>query len=385
MVQLFAISCTIMRGGTSKGIFLRMDDLPPEAEARDKIILALFGSPDVRQIDGLGGADSLTSKVAIIAPSLSPNYDVEYTFGQVGISQPIVDYRGNCGNISSAVGPYAMEKGLVKIAEPTTRVRILNTNTGKLICASVPAAGGKALYSGDYRIDGVPGTGARIELEFFDPAGSITGRLLPTGSATDEIRLRDGKVLAATLIDASNPAVFVKASELGLRGAELPDEISSKPGLLETIEEIRSIAAEMMHLVAERKEATAKSPSVPKIALVAEPRSYESMHGKRVSAGEMDIAARVMSMQKPHKAYSITCAIPTAVAAFLPGSVVNEVCAAKSASKIRIGHPSGAIEIGVKVKSEGGAFAVESVTVARTARLLMEGVAYLPSWKIWAK
>lgn len=382
MDKILKINCTIMRGGTSKGVFLLKDDLPDGAEARDRVVLALFGSPDMRQIDGLGGADPLTSKAAIITSSSSPDYDIEYTFGQVGISQPIVDYRGNCGNLSSAVGPYAMAKGLVKIAEPVTRVRVLNTNTGKLICASVPAAGGAVLESGDYSIDGVPGTGARIDLEFFDPSGSITGCLLPTGSAVDVIRLKSGVAVAATLIDVSNPAVLVRASDLGLKGTELPDEISSRPGLLGTIEEIRGIAAEMICLVADWREAAAKSPSVPKIALVAEPQDYASLQGKSVSAGQMDIAARVMSMQKPHKAYSITCAIPTAVAALLPGSVVNEVCAAKSASKIRIGHPSGAIEVGVKIKSQAGAFAVESVTVARTARFIMEGVAYLPSWRI---
>lgn len=206
-----------MRGGTSKGIFLMEEDLPQDSHLRDRIILAIFGSPDIRQIDGLGGADSLTSKLALIAPSKGPDRDVDYTFGAVGINQPFVDYSANCGNISSAVGPYAIAQGLIRAEEPFTTVRIFNTNTRKMIHAKVPTKRGKVVSEGDYAIQGVPGTGAKIELSFMDPGGALTGKLLPTGNEVDEIVLETGEKLSVTIVDAGNPTAFVLAQDLGLR------------------------------------------------------------------------------------------------------------------------------------------------------------------------
>ncbi len=238
--------CTIMRGGTSKGIFLMEKDLPRDPQLRDRIILAIFGSPDIRQIDGLGGADSLTSKLALIAPSDEPGRDVHYTFGAVGIDKPVVDYSANCGNISSAVGPYAIEHGFVRAVEPFTTVRIFNANTKKMIDARVPVKKGKVVSDGDYVIDGVPGSGAKIELSFVDPGGAATGKLLPTGNARDVVRLDSGEEFTLTIVDAGNPTAFVSASELGLEGTELPGPFEQEVETKKKLESIREKVAELM-------------------------------------------------------------------------------------------------------------------------------------------
>ena len=256
--------CTIMRGGTSKGIFLMEKDLPQDPQLRDRIILAIFGSPDIRQIDGLGGADSLTSKLAMIAPSNEPGRDIDYTFGAVGIDKPFVDYSANCGNISSAVGPFAIEQGSLKAVEPFTIVRIFNTNTQKMIYARVPVQKGKVVSEGDYAIDGVPGTGAKIELSFIDPGGATTGRLLPTGNVVDEVRLDTGEKVPLTIVDAGNPTAFVRA-EIGLQGNELPAEFDQDER--RKLETIREKVAELMGI--------SLSPSIPKIAFVAPPQDYQ--------------------------------------------------------------------------------------------------------------
>ncbi|SHJ04973.1 2-methylaconitate cis-trans isomerase PrpF family protein [Desulfofundulus thermosubterraneus] len=385
MREFEKIRCAIIRGGTSKGVFLLENDLPRDPETRDRVILAIFGSPDPRQINGLGGADSLTSKVAIIGRSSRPDADVDYTFGQVSITAPLVDYKGNCGNISSAVGPFAIDEGLVKAVEPVTTVRIFNTNTGKIIAAEVPVKDGRAVTEGDLAIDGVPGTGARITLNFLDSGGAVTGKLLPTGNLKDEITLSDGTRLTVSLVDAANPAVFFKATDLGLTGVELPDVVNNDPQLLARIEEIRSIAAEMMGL-AHRLEATAKSPAVPKIVFVSPPCAYKTSDGRVIEAGQIDLVARTMSMQKMHKAFAVTGGICTSTAAKLEGTVVSEVLgpSARQGNVVRLGHPSGTLEFEIEISRDaGGNPRLEKAAVARTARRIMDGFVYVPRRIFW--
>jgi methylitaconate Delta-isomerase len=259
MPENLRLRCSILRGGTSRGVFFHMDDLPGDRGAVEPVLLNVFGSPDVRQIDGLGGATSQTSKAAMIGPPSRPEADVDYTFAQVSIATPLVDWGGNCGNLSSAVGPFAIDQGLVAAREGVTTVRIHNTNTAKLIIVSVPVRDGRALVEGGYAIPGVPGTGARIDLEFLDPAGSATGALLPTGRPVDEVALADGREVRVSVVDAANPVAFVLASELGMRGSESPAEIERRADVTGALEEIRGIVAEWLGIVADRAEATAKS------------------------------------------------------------------------------------------------------------------------------
>lgn len=258
------VRCAIIRGGTSKGVFLMENQVPADPAARDKFILRLFGSPDQRQIDGLGGANSLTSKVCIIGPSTRSDADVDYTFGQVSIVAAVIDWKGNCGNLSSAVGPFAIDEGLVKAVEPITTVRIHNTNTKKLIIARVPVKDGVALSNGNYAIPGVPGTGARIDLEFQDPGGSVTGRILPTGNPRDLVKV-DGTEFNVSIVDAGNPVVFMLAEELGLMGTELPTHVEGMPEVLQTLEKVRSVVAEMIGIVPDKSLATRMQPAIPKI------------------------------------------------------------------------------------------------------------------------
>lgn len=372
-----AIRAVIMRGGTSKAVFIKENDLPKDPQLRDRVILAVYGSPDPRQIDGLGGADALTSKLAIIGPPSRPDADVDYTFGQVSITDPKIDYSGNCGNISSAVGPYAIEEGFVRTKEPVTVVRIHNTNTKKIIEAEVPVANGRPVTEGDFRIDGVPGTGARIVLNFLDSGGAVTGKVLPTGNVVDVIRLEDGSTIEGSIVDAANPFVFVRATDLGLRGNETPEEINSRKDLLGRIEEIRSAVAEMIGLVEDRKLATKNSPAVPKIAIVAKSQEYVTPDGRKVGADEIHFVARMMSMQKTHKAYAVTGAICAAAAASITGTVVNEVASAVCSPVIRLGHPSGVIELEISVEGEPPDIMLPKAAITRTARRLMEGYAFV--------
>ncbi len=260
------VPALFMRGGTSKGVYLMLDDLPADPQLRDRVILDIYGSPDIRQINGMGGADPLTSKVALLAASRRPGVDIDYTFGYVGISDASVDYEGNCGNISSGVGVFAILKGLVKAQEPFTRVVIFNTNTSKIIEAMIPVCNGEVVFEGDYTIAGVPGQGAKISMNFPNSAGSKTGKLLPTGQVKDTISLRDGRSVTVSLVDAANPSVFFKAEDIGLSGRELPEDCDSHPEILDIMEDIRTTAAVMMKL-ASSKEAV--GPAVPKVAMVA--------------------------------------------------------------------------------------------------------------------
>lgn len=370
------VSCTIMRGGTSKGLFFLDSDLPPEPELRKRVLLSAFGSPDPRQIDGLGGADPLTSKLAIIAPSSSPEIDVEYTFGQVSIAEPFIDFSANCGNISSAVGPFAIEKGLVGTKEPFTRVRILNTNTKKMIISRVPVSDGKVVTAGTFRIDGVPGSGAEIKLSFLDPGGGTTGKLLPTANPRDQITLEDGRTVDVSIVDAGNPAGFVCADQIGLRGDELPEQIDSRHEILDVLEELRAKISEILGLCSSWREAYQHYTSIPKIVFVARPTSFQTLQGGVVQTEEVDLLARVMAMGHLHKTFAVTAAIPTAAATRIPDSVVHRVCRQREET-VSIGHPSGTLSLNAKVKEDKGGVSIQEIVIGRSARKLMEGTVFV--------
>jgi hypothetical protein len=369
------IRAAIIRGGTSKGVFLFDEDLPRDSAARDAAILKVFGSPDPRQINGLGGADPLTSKVAIIARSIRPNTDIDYTVGYVGIAQAHVDYQGNCGNISIAVGPFAVDEGLVPAVEPVTRVRIFNTNTGKVLEAEVPVRNGRSISEGDFVVDGIPGSGARIVVNFVNASGSKTGRLLPTGNATDEIRLDDGRKVRCTVVDAAAPAVFVQASDVDLTGTELPAETQTNPRILAVMEEIRAKAAVMMKLAARPVDV---SPAVPKVAIVGAPQGYKTISGKSIAPADCDLVARTKALAVLHKAYAITGGICLSAAALIEGTVVHEIARPAEAGVVRIGHPSGVSNFIVSVsKKSSGEFELTKSATAGTARRIMDGHAYI--------
>lgn len=373
------VPAVIMRGGTSKAVFFHEADLPTDPVLRDRFILAAYGSPDPdrRQINGLGGATSTTSKVAIIGDGKPYGVDVTYEFGQVSIDQPLVDRRGNCGNISSAVGPFAVDERLVTPTDPITQVRFLNVNTGKQIVAHVPTLDGRFNPVGDFAIPGVPGTGSRIRLDYLDPGGAVTGRLLPTGNVRDTIEVPGLGPVEISLVDAANPLVFVRWRDLGLDGSELPDAIDADPDLLARIEAVRANASVLAGIAATVEEATRNVPSVPKLAFVGPPRPYQRTDGRQVAAEETDLRASMMSMGRLHRSYPLTGAICTAVAAAIPGTIVAEVATGKDGIT-RIGHPAGVMEMEAHPKLVDGTWTVDAVAGYRTARRLMEGWALVP-------
>jgi 2-methylaconitate cis-trans-isomerase PrpF len=379
--ELHALRLSILRGGTSRGLFFRENDLPADRPSIERILLNVFGSPDIRQINGLGGATSQTSKAAIIGPSTRPDADIDYTFAQVSVTQPVVDWGGNCGNISSAVGPFAIDAGLVRAVSPMTSVRIHNTNTGKIIVAQVPVEGGRAMVDGDYAIPGVPGTGARIRLDFHDPAGSVSARLLPTGRPRDTITIADGRSFHVSTVDASNPVVFLLATELGMRGDEAPPDIERRTDVTAVLEEVRGIVAEMIGIVASRADALRSSPGLPKVGMVAAPSGYETTEGRAVPEDAMDLQGRLMSMQTAHRSYMVTGAICTAAAAHIDGTVVNEVTRPPhdrtDSGTIRIAHPYGVMEATVRATMRDDTPEILGVIVSRTARHILDGVAYV--------
>lgn len=375
MIKSERFPCVIMRGGTSKGIYILGNDLPKDQEKRDRIILAIFGSPDSRQIDGLGGADPLTSKLAIIDRSDREGIDVDYTFGQVDIHNAFVDYSSNCGNISSGVGPYAITQGLVKAVEPVTVVRIYNTNTDKVFEAEVPVIKGKPAAAGSYRIDGVPGTGARIGLNMAGTVGAKTGKLLPTGNPLDEIDVEGFGKLEVSMVDAASPMVFVRAKDLRLTGTESPSQIDSNPEMLNLLENIRCIAAEKMG-IADRVTARDKVRAVPMVAFISPAQEYKShITGETIPADSIDFVSRDMFMGIMHKTYSGTATVCTGCAAVTAGTIVNEVMDNKGDNVlVRIGHPGGVIDCDMSV--ENGE--IKRAVFGRTARRIMEGYVYVP-------
>lgn len=379
------VPAVYMRGGTSKGLFFHNKDLPWDPVARDALILAAYGSPDPsgRQLDGMGGGTSVTSKVAIIGPSRSPEHDVEYLFGQVSIDRPLVSYKGNCGNLSSAVGPFAVEEAMVELLEPLTTVRILQLNTGKTIMAEVPVHQGRYNPLGNYSIDGVPGTGSKITLRFLHPGGSVTGKLLPTGSPREIWKVRGLGRVQLSILDAGNPVVFLRAGDLGLEGTEI-EEIDRDPELKHKLEAVRAEAAVRLGLAKDPREASQKSQAVPKIALVAAPKPYRSLSGITVQEQEIHILVRMMSMGNLHRAYAVTAAICTAGAALIEGSLVQEVVGnrGKQPGPIILGHPSGRMEIEALLEERAGRLEYLEARLGRTARRLMEGHVLVPEARI---
>jgi len=374
------VRCTIMRGGTSKGIFLKRNDLPKDPELRDRMILAIFGSPDIRQINGLGGSDLLTSKLAIIGPPTHPNADVDYTFGQVGITQAKVDYYGNCGNISSAVGPYAIYQGMVEPAEPLTTVRIHLTNSKQVLVAQVPVKDGEPAIEGDYHIDGCPGTGAKISLDFSGTGGAFTNKILPTGNVKDTLKVEGLGDVVVSIVDAANTCVFVHAQYLGIKGTENPFEIDGNPVLLENLEKIRSAAAQKIGFVKDWRDATKQSQMLPFMVMVNSPKPYiDYTTEKLIGADSYDLLARLLYNQRMHKAYPLTGTVCTGVAAKITGSVVYELASKSTVARedFRIGHPAGIITIEVDVKMENGEPLLKKAAIGRTARIMMEGYVFV--------
>lgn len=372
----------IMRAGTSKGIFIKEEDLPKDQGERDNLILKIFGSPDIRQIDGLGGADPLTSKLAVIGPSTIEDADVDYTFGQVSYVSAKIDYSGNCGNISSGVAPFAVDEGMVEIKEPYTTVRIHNTNTGKILVEKVGVIDGKAKVLGDYSIAGVPGTGAEIAIDFSGTAGAKTGKLLPTGNTIDKINVTGIGEIEASLVDAANPVVFVRAKDLGLTGIEIPRQIDENKEMLDILEEIRGKAAQMMGIVDDWKDAVTVAPAFPMIAFVSPAQKYNDFTtGREIKEEDVDFVSRLMFMQVIHKTYAGTATICTGSAARVEGTIVNEAMKAKNRGKdsvLKIGHPAGAINIDVEANFVDGKWNLEKAAISRTARRIMEGYCYTP-------
>lgn len=381
MSDVRPLPISIMRGGTSRGVFFLAENLPRGRERIEPILRDVFGSPDARQIGGLGGATPNTSKAAIIAPTSRPDADVDYTFAQVDIRTPLVDWGGNCGNISSAVGPFAIDAGLVPAVDGETVVRIHNTNTGKVIVAHVPVRNGRSVRHGDYAIPGVPGTGARVDLEFTDPAGSVTGKLLPTGRVVDEMTLADGRRVRVSLVDAGNPCVFVLAEDVGARATESPEQIEANAALCDTLEEIRAIAAEWMGIVAARDVALATSPGLPKVAMVAPPADYLATTGETVAADDADLLVRSMSMQTAHRSLQVTGAICIGAAAATDGTLVHEVARPagrrREPDRLRIGTPYGVIDVLVSSHAADGRLVIDGVRVGRTARHILDGTVWV--------
>lgn len=384
------IAATYMRGGTSKGVFFKLDDLPVEAQVpgkiRDQLLLRVIGSPDPygKQIDGMGGATSSTSKTVILAKSSQPEHDVDYLFGQVAIDQPFVDWSGNCGNLTAAVGAFAISQGLVdadKIPENgLCTVRIWQKNIQKTIIAHVPITNGQVQETGDFELDGVTFPAAEVQIEFLDPAddGEEGGAMFPTGNVVDTFVVPDVGTFQATFINAGIPTIFLNADEIGYSGTELQDDINSNPEALARFEKIRAYGAKQMGLIDDVSEA-AKRQHTPKIAFVARPQSYTASSGKNIQAEDVDLLVRALSMGKLHHAMMGTAAVAIGTAAAVPGTLVNLAAGGGEREAVRFGHPSGTLRVGAQAVQENGQWQVKKAVMSRSARVLMEGWVRVPA------
>ena len=367
------IPCVYMRGGTSKAVIFHEKDLPSDQSLWDEIFLKVMGTPDVKQIDGMGGTVSSTSKIAIVSPCERKDADVNYTFRQVDIVIPNVDKKANCGNISSAIGPFAVDEGLVKAVEPITVVRVLNTNTNKIIEEHVRVKDGRAMVHGDEVIKGVPGTGSRIDMYFLQPGGAATGKLLPTGNKKDLLDIPDYGQIEVSIVDCSNTIVFIRAADLGIKGSELT-ELNADKKVMEHIERIRCMAALKCGFVDKWEDARTKSTSLPKVSIVSAPQDYTDMDKNYTAAESMDVCARGISVGALHKAYPITVSIGTGAAALIDGTVVHEIVKPVAGQRyVRLGHASGVTEVDIELD---GAEVVKG-GVTRTARRIMDGYIYI--------
>jgi 2-methylaconitate isomerase len=392
------IPATYMRGGTSKGVFFRLQDLPEAAQqpgaARVRLLLRVIGSPDpyAKQIDGMGGATSSTSKTVIVAPSTRPGHDVDYLFGQVSIDKPFVDWSGNCGNLSAAIGPFAIANGFIAPEriprDGSVTVTIWQANIGKTIVSRVPIADGQVQETGDFELDGVTFPAAEVQLEFMDPAaepgesgGDGNSAMFPTGHLVDQLEVPGVGTFEATLINAGIPTIFLNAAEIGYKGTELQDAINGDPKALAMFETIRAHGALRMGLI-ERVEDAARRQHTPKVAFVAPPADYVASSGKQVRAGDIDLLVRALSMGKLHHAMMGTAAVAIGTAAAIPGTLVSLAAGARArdgqAAAVRFGHPSGTLRVGAEAKQVGGDWIVTRAVMSRSARVLMEGWVRIP-------
>jgi probable AcnD-accessory protein PrpF len=384
------IPATYMRGGTSKGVFFRLQDLPPAAQvpgaARDALLLRVIGSPDpyAKQIDGMGGATSSTSKTVILSASSRPGHDVDYLFGQVAIDKAFVDWSGNCGNLSAAVGAFAISGGLVDAArlprDGVATVRIWQANIGKTIIAHVPMTAGAVQETGDFELDGVTFPAAEVQLEFLDPAAEeegAGGAMFPTGNVVDALAVPGVGTFPATMINAGIPTIFVNAADIGYTGAELQDAINGDPKALARFEAIRAHGALRMRLIAHIDDAAGRQHT-PKVAFVAPPAAYVSSSGKQVLEADIDLLVRAMSMGKLHHAMMGTAAVAIGTAAAIPGTLVNLAAGGGARSAVRFGHPSGTLRVGAEAVQLDGQWSVAKAIMSRSARVLMEGWVRVP-------
>jgi probable AcnD-accessory protein PrpF len=384
------VPATYMRGGTSKGVFFRLQDLPEAAQvpgkARDVLLLRVIGSPDPygKQIDGMGGATSSTSKTVILSASTRPDHDVDYLFGQVSIDKAFVDWSGNCGNLSAAVGAFAISGGLVAPArvprDGMAVVRIWQANIGKTIIAHVPMSNGEVQETGDFELDGVTFPAAEVQLEFMDPAAEeegAGGSMFPTGRLVDELEVPGVGTLKATMINAGIPTIFINADAIGYDGTELQDAINGDAAALAKFETIRAYGALRMGLIKDVSEAATRQHT-PKVAFVAQPASYTASSGKQVQAGDIDLLVRALSMGKLHHAMMGTAAVAIGTAAAIPGTLVNLAAGGGEREAVRFGHPSGTLRVGAQATQENGEWTVKKAIMSRSARVLMEGWVRVP-------
>ena len=379
------IPAVFMRGGTSNAVVFNAKDLPRDRAQWDDIFLAAIGSPDPygRQLDGMGGGVSSLSKVCVVGPPTRDDADIDYTFAQVQVKEARVDYGANCGNMSSAMGPFAVDEGLVKISGPDALVRVHNTNTKKIIWLRFPLENGTAAVDGDLAIPGVAGTGAPVKLEFREPGGATTGKLLPTGNVADTLELPGFGKFRVSMVDAANACVFARAADLGIRGTELPDEIDANPELLKKLAAIR-IAASVAMGITKTPDEAAKRAAIPFVGFVSSPQDGKTLTGERVEAGGVDLTARMMSNGQPHRALPLTCTLCLAVAARVEGTVVNEVArrAPGPEAEIRIGMPSGVLTAAASVRKLEGRWHAEQGAFYRTQRRMFDGHVYVRASRV---
>ncbi|WP_339480151.1 2-methylaconitate cis-trans isomerase PrpF [Pseudomonas fluorescens] len=389
-VPQIKIPATYMRGGTSKGVFFSLKDLPEAAQVqgpvRDALLLRVIGSPDPydKQIDGMGGATSSTSKTVILSKSSQADHDVDYLFGQVSIDKPFVDWSGNCGNLSAAVGSFAISNGLVDASriprDGVAVVRVWQANIGKTIIAHVPITNGEVQETGDFELDGVTFPAAEVQVEFMDPAAEeegAGGSMFPTGNLIDELEVPGVGTFRATMINAGIPTIFVNAEDIGYTGTELQSAINSDPKALQMFETIRAYGALRMGLISNLDEA-AKRQHTPKVAFVAKPAGYVASSGKAIAAGDVDLLVRALSMGKLHHAMMGTAAVAIGTAAAIPGTLVNLAAGGVERSAVRFGHPSGTLRVGAEASLENGEWVVKKAIMSRSARVLMEGYVRIP-------
>ncbi len=381
------VPATYMRGGTSKGVFFNLDDLPPAAQeagvARDKLLLRVIGSPDpyAKQIDGMGGATSSTSKTVIVSRSSRDDHDVDYLFGQISIDKPFVDWSGNCGNLSAAVGPFAIHAGLIpqdRIPENgMVTVRVWQVNISKTIEVHVPIVNGLVQETGEFELDGVTFPAAEIQVDFVDPADG-EGSMFPTGNLVDDLVVPNVGTLNATFINAGIPTIFIDAESIGYHGTELQDDINNDDAALAMFESIRAYGALKMGLISELEEAQTRQHT-PKIAFVSKPKSYQSSSGKAINDSDIDVLVRALSMGKLHHAMMGTAAVAIASAACVPGTLVNLAAGGGERESVTFGHPSGTLKVGAQAKKTDQGWVVQKAIMSRSARILMEGFVRVPS------